>query len=267
MAFFDISEIFTRQGVKRKPGVMRPIFPTAAQETRLTRYYVSVVNVWSEAAATRILPAYARTLSGMVGDTVQDIQYEIAETEGFIVRAILTFRAQFEAALNDFSMWHFKRFVANLKYVTNVDLSTIVDPNVGETLESIMARNVALVRSVSDQTRERIQDIVYRNLQNRTPVREVAKEIAEATGLSRARARRIASDQLVKTSAALDESRMRDIGIDKFKWFHSGKRHFRPHHKARDGKTYAWDDPEIKNDKPGYAPFCGCKAQGVIGDD
>lgn len=251
----------------RRQTVLRPIIPTQAQENSLAKLYLDVVKVWTNGAAERIIPAYSRTLSGLITDDVADIDYQIAETDSAAVRAVLNFSSLFRGWLFDFNTWHFRRFNSNLKYSTNVDLNSIIGEEPTETLESIIARNTALVRAVSDQTRERISDIVYRGLTNRTPVREVAKEIATATGLARDRARRIASDQLVKASAAFDESRMRDIGITKFKWMHSEKKNFRPEHKARDGKIYNWDDPVIKNDKPGYAPFCGCKARGVIEGD
>lgn len=251
----------------RTQRVLRPIIPTQAQENTLARIYLAIPRVWSEAATNRIIPAYSRTLSQMARDSVSDIEFEIAETDSTILRAVLTFQNAFRAWGADFSMWHFRRFAANLKYATNVDLGDILGADDSDTMAAILSRNVALVRSVSDQTRERIQDIVYRGVTNRTPVAEVAKEIAQATGLAKARSRRIASDQLVKMSAALDESRMRDIGIDSFKWMHSHKKNFRPHHKERDGRIFKWDDPEIRSDKPGFAPFCGCKARGVIEGD
>lgn len=246
---------------------MRPIFPTQAQENRLARIYGTVVRVWETGATERIVPAYSQSLSELVRDDVGDIQYQIEETDSAALRAVLNFRGLFSDWLLDFTSWHFRRFNSNLKYAANVDLNSVLTDNPQETMEAIIARNIALVRSVSDQTRERIQDIVYRGLTNRTPVREVAKEIAAATGLARDRSRRIASDQLSKISSSLDESRMRDIGINSFKWNHSDKKNFRPEHKARDGKIFSWEDPRIKQDKPGYKPFCGCKAMGVIEGD
>ncbi len=45
---------------------------------------------------------------------------------------------------------------------------------------------------------------------------------------------------------------------------HSRKKHPRKEHVARDGNVYKWTDPAIIDDKPGYAPFCGCRAAFVL---
>lgn len=240
----------------RRAVTLRPIFPTQNQENQLARLYLDIPNIWVAGIRDRIIPAYARALGELVMDDATDIQFQVDATNDGTLRAIASFRDLFSGWLGDFSMWHFTRFNSNLKYATNVDASTLVFPGEPLTLQAIIERNVALVRNVSDQLRGQIQDIVFRGLTNRTPIREVAKEIFEKTGLARDRSRRIASDQLSKISSTMDESRMRDLGIDQFKWNHSGKVHFRPWHKERDGKIFSWDDPEIKNDKPGFAPFC-----------
>lgn len=156
---------------------------------------------------------------------------------------------------------------------TGVDLSTILTAlPTAETLEVFVARNVALVKNVSDQAQARIADAVFRGYQNRTPAREVAREIREATGLARDRAVRIAADQNSKLSAALDTERMAEAGIDLFKWRHSGKLHPRPEHRARDGKVYELRSGKARaggetipaDDRPGMAPWCGCRAQAYL---
>ncbi len=155
--------------------------------------------------------------------------------------------------------WHVNRIAAQLTYADNATLRTVLGPAT-ETLEDYLVRNVALVRDVSDQTRGRISDIVFRGLQNRTPARDVARVIAEATGLGRKRSLRIASDQLNKLTGSLDQLRQEQLGFDSFVWRHSGKLHPRLDHLARDGNVYRWDSDVARNDPPGYLPFCGCRA-------
>jgi len=145
-----------------------------------------------------------------------------------------------------------------------------------ETLGAVIERNVGLVKSVSDEARRRIADSVFRGLQNRTPAREVAKDIREAVALERRRALRIASDQTVKVAAALNEERRRQAGIMAWEWIHSGKLHPRPEHEARDGKLYSDDPADVgaeyqgrvvrkpPEDKPGQLPFCGCTSRAVL---
>jgi SPP1 gp7 family putative phage head morphogenesis protein len=144
-----------------------------------------------------------------------------------------------------------------------VDLQTLIGPaDVQETLDALIGRNVALVKDVSAQARGRISDSVFRGLTERRPAREVAKEIREAVAMSRRRSLNIASDQLTKVSSALDGERMRQAGIEKWKWMHSGKLHPRAEHKARNGKVYTFADPPP--DMPGEKPFCGCRKLAVV---
>jgi SPP1 gp7 family putative phage head morphogenesis protein len=248
----------------RRETTLRPIIPTAAQAKSLSRLYYRVMNVWAVGARDKILPAYERTLSQMMTDSVSDIEVSIEETQGEAVRAIFSFRWWFGSWFDSLISWHTQKLVSNLKYATNIDLASVIGPLPQDTVEATIARNVALVRNVSDQTRQKISDIVYRGLTQRLPARDVAKEINDVLKLGRARSTRIASDQLVKASAALDRSRMLDLGIVKFRWAHSHKLHYRPWHRARDGEVFRFDDPKLRGDLPGDQPFCGCKAQGVI---
>lgn len=256
----------------RRTVTLRAVTPTQAQADRLYRLYLRVMNVWSSSAPT-IVAEYARTLSEMRTDSVGTLEATISSAEGGAVSAIFDFRWLFGDWLASIVQWHTQQFVSRMKYATNVDLTSVIGPVSADTLEAVIARNVALVRNVSDQTRDKIAEAVYRGLTQRTPARDVAKEISGIIGGQKARARRIASDQLSKISAALDTSRANEIGLTEWEWQHSGKVHYRPWHKARDGVVY--DDrklpADVKNDQPGFAPFCGCRKRyrisGELGSD
>lgn len=249
-----------RAAGRRAPITLRPIRPTRAQERALARLYLTVLDVWTTG---RVLAAYERSLATYTGDSPADIQAEIEATEQGAVRAIFDFGQLFRDWFHGLQLWHINRLGAQLTYADNVTLQTVLGPAT-ETFEDLLARNVALVRDVSDQTRGRIADIVFRNLQLRTPARDVAREINEATGLGRKRSLRIASDQLQKSSAALDQLRQEQLGFTSFKWRHSGKVHYRPEHLARDGKIFSWSSEVARTDPPGYAPFCGCRAMAYM---
>lgn len=254
----------------RKTVFLNPIYTTKAQEQALAKLYIRMLRVWVTNIQARILPAYSQSLSELVRDSPLDIEDAINVSEEGAVAEIFTFRSLIRGWLDSLLLWHTRRFISGIKYSTNVDLETQItaaDPEVTETIEDTLARNVALVRNVSDQLRGRIADIVFRGLQARTPVRDVAKQISEATGLARARSLRIASDQTIKLSTALDRERQLQVGMVAFKWKHSGKVHYRPHHKARNGKTFFWHGEVARKDPPGYAPFCGCKAMGIISEE
>lgn len=248
----------------RRPITLRPIFTTRQQERDLAAMYLRVLAIWTEGATSRVLPVYTRSLAEYTGDSPADLQAEIAAVENGAIQAILQgFTAAYSDWFSDLVLWHINKLGSQLTYVDNVTLRTQLGPARG-TFEDLLARNTALVRNVSDQTRGRISDIVFRGLQARTPSRDIAREIAEATGLGRKRANRIAADQSVKAAAALDQLRMQQLSIDRFVWRHSMKVHYRPDHKARDGQVFAWDSDVGRNDPPGYLPFCGCHARAYI---
>lgn len=252
-----------------KPRVKRVEYPisnvTRAEEADLARLYLAVVRVWAEGVKNDILPEYRKSLSEMVTDSPSDLRERIEEVGRRALSVTLAFEGLFSGWATRFSRRHLKKLISSLRYKTNVDLSTQIGPrDVAQTLEDVIQRNVALVRNVSDQTRYRISDIVYRNLSNRTPAREVARELNEALGLGRKRSLRIAQDQATKLAAALDEERQRQLGMDSFEWIHSRKKHPRAEHLARDGKVFRWDSEVARTDPPGYKPFCGCKARGIL---
>lgn len=260
----DLRALLRAQGRKRDL-TLRPITTTRAQQQALYRMYRPVVDAWVE-GSERIVAEYARTLAQLTTDSPSDIAAEIAATEEGAIRATFDFRAFFQEWASALALWHVDRFASQLTYATNLDLRTFLGP-VDLTVEDYLERNVALIRDISDQARGRIADIVFRGVSNRTPTRDVAKEIANATGLARKRALRVAIDQTVKLSAALDRQRQFELGFQKFTWYHSQKQHFRPEHKERDQKVFSWDSQVAKDDPPGYKPFCGCRAAGYLDMD
>lgn len=265
---FPFAQMVRRASNRRRKFVVLPsIGTTTAQADDLARLYVGVLRVWQVFARDRILPAYARTLEqdAAMRDSVSDIQIAVSAAEGYAVQAVFGFGQAFEQWGSALERRHLSKVIANLKYATNVDASTMLgSEDAAMTLQAALARNVALVRDVSDKARAAISDSVFRGLQARTPMRDVAREISDATGIQRARALRIASDQTVKLSAALDQERMEQLEITEFQWQHSRKKHPRQEHIERDGKVYRWDDPRLGGDLPGRLPFCGCKAKGVV---
>lgn len=253
--------------MRRRKLPLREIDTTAAQASDLASAYTAVVRAWQVGARDLILPAYQRTLdeTAMVRDSISDIEVAIAATEQNALVAQLNFARVFTGWAESLQLWHMSKFIRGIKYISNVDLDTMMGPaDTRLTVQEVIARNTALVRDVSNQTRGRISDSVFRGLQLRTPMREVAKQIAEGTELSRKRSLRIASDQTVKLAASLDRERQLQIGITEFEWMHSGKVHYRPEHLARNRKVFGWDSEVGRTDPPGYAPFCGCKAKAYL---
>jgi SPP1 gp7 family putative phage head morphogenesis protein len=260
---FDLASRIRRPS--RRPITLANIAPTQAQADDLALLYLRVVTAWRE-AAPQIMAEYERTLSELQTDSAASTSGTIDDISDAIRRLVLLLTP-------DLRQWALRveqvqrgKWVRNILSAASIDLSTILTPgDVEETVQSSIEWNAALIRDVAEETRRRIVNSVFSGFQRRAPAREIAKEITEATGLARARARRIAADQTVKLGSRLNQARQQQAGLTSFKWRHSGKTHPRSWHKARDGQIYPWEGSEIPaDDMPGVPPYCGCTAQGVV---
>jgi len=262
MASFDLPALARRQGMRRDV-TLRPIAPTQANAQELAALYMPIVRAW-EAAIPEIMAGYTPpTLDNLTTDAPADQQAAIDRAAEEVSRLIVAFGAGIERLAVRIERWHRAKWIAGVKAGTEVDLSTILTAQpVQESLEAWIARNVALVTDIGNQAKGRISDAVFRGYQQRTPSRELAREIRKATGMARARAIRVASDQNNKLSAALDMERQAEAGIEQYRWRHSGKAHPRPEHQARNGDVFKLGQPA--GDTPGQAPFCGCRAQAYL---
>jgi SPP1 gp7 family putative phage head morphogenesis protein len=262
---FDLRQLARQNGRKRGKATFRPIVPTGSLASDLATIYLDVVREWT-AALPAIEAEYARTLAQLTTDSASDLEHEISKGEGGLQRLFFSLGPRLKDWALRVERWHREKWRGAALSATGIDLGTVLTPGpVMETVQIVIARNVALVRNVSDQAMSRISDAVFRGVQARTPARDVAKQLREALGMSRRRSLLIASDQATKLTSDLDTERMKEAGIDDWEWKHSGKLHPRENHKARDGHEYTWQT--APNDMPGQLPYCGCRKLAVINFD
>ena len=274
----DLAAMAKRSGTATRRTVPVPVIsPTQALEGELAGIYLAVVRAWRDQLNSVVLPAYAATMAELrvgftdtmvINDDLANVRNATEGAAASVAALLAALTPRLRAWAVRLERWHRLKWTRLLMTPTRVDLSTMLGPDdVRETLEAVLGRNVSLIRSVSDEARTRIADIVFRGFQKRTQSRQIARELSAALGMSRRRALGIASDQTVKLSAALDTERMLQVGVERWKWRHSGKKHFRPEHKARDGRIYTFKRPPA--DMPGELPYCGCKKQALLtfGDD
>jgi SPP1 gp7 family putative phage head morphogenesis protein len=282
----DLAAMIRRvRNPRRSKITLRPIEPTASMAADLFQVYKPVILFWQH-AAQRIGAAYERALpvrdvapesgakyANSMRDAIFDLDSILAAIDGELQQLVLAITPRLREFAVRAEAIHRGKWASAIYSATGVQLDTILGPSdVGDTVGAFVSRNVGLVRSVSDEARGRISDIVLRGYQTRTPLRDVAKEMAGAVDLSRKRALRISVDQASKISARLDQARQEQAGISAFEWRSSHKLHARPWHAARDGKIYDWEtrqevdgsDVIPAGDGPGEPPFCGCRARAVI---
>lgn len=262
---YDLAAIARQVGkYRRAVFTARAIEPTKAQRDDLQRAYMTLVRGWQAGWRERIEPAYGRALAEIIADDTADVQSAVGLTETQVAALAAAAGFTVERFVNEIEIWHRRRFATTFTPV-GVNLGTLLTRgDVSQTLDAIIRENVSLIRSLSDQMRNGVSGAVFRGLQNRTPARDVAREIRRIAGVGQRRAELIASDQLAKLTSRLDEQRQRQAGIRKFKWQHSGKTNYRPEHLARDGDIFTWGEGIAESDPPGRAIRCGCRAQAVL---
>lgn len=262
---FPVAELIRRAEKTRQTELVLPaIVPPAGLEHDLRAIYRRVVQAWRSATSEHIAPAYAATIAEGVRDAPADVKGATESAAAELNRLIIALGPVLEDWVVRVERWHRNR-MGQLFTPAGVRLDTMLGrPDVARTLESVLAENLALIRSVNEQLRNGISGTVFRGLTNRSTAAEVAREIRKITGVAKSRADLIAADQLQKLTSTLDEERQTQLGINEFEWQHSGKKHPRPHHVARNGLRYKWDSSVGRTDPPGRAIRCGCKARAVV---
>lgn len=252
---------------------LAPIIPTKAQAADLGRIALRMLRPL-EAMIAVVSSAYERELQRILQhDSAESIGGDIDGVSEAINRLILELTPDLTRWALRQEQWHRGKWSRAILSGLDVNIDTMIGPtDMEETIRAFLVRMTSLIRDVNQQARGKIADAVFRGLQNRTPTAKVAREIREATGFARARARRIAADQSVKLASRFDRERQRQAGIDEGVWRHSHKAHPRPWHQARDGQLYDLEtgneiggsDQIEDDDWPGMPPFCGCVMQAHI---
>jgi len=258
-----LSTMARRANPRKREIVLRPVtLPTTLVSDLYAAAYAPIVNAWTEAEA-RIMAEYERSLAELTTDSPQSIGDVLASIEGGLAKLILTVRLRIGDWGAKAERTHRAKWRGAVKAATKVDIGTMIGPEAARIpLGMAIERNVGLVKSVSDQTRQRIGEAVLRGLNARKPAREVAKEISEATGMARRRALNVAADQTVKITEQLNTNRAIEAGLEYYEWVHSGKLHPREEHRARNGQRFKYGEPS--GDEPSDAPFCGCTARACL---
>jgi SPP1 gp7 family putative phage head morphogenesis protein len=270
---FNLASLIRRN--RRRPPkeiTLRSIEPTAVLTGDLQRIILRVVRAWWEASRDQIVPAYRHSLEvaasqpkGPILDDANQVGATSSTVSELVDRLILTLTPSLQDWALKVEKWHRNKWNSSLS-PTGVQLGTLLGPDdVTDTLDAIIQANVGLIRSISSEARSRIEGIVFRGFTARASAQQVAREISAGIAMSRTRAINIASDQMQKLSAALDTARMEQAGITEFIWVHSGKVHYRPWHRARNGQRFPLRGGSIPpDDMPGVPPFCGCRKQAVL---
>lgn len=237
---------------------LREIVPTKTQADELARIYLDVVRHWRN-VGERVLAGYDPP--ALTTDSIPEVESALASGQTAATAVIASITPQLEGWAARLAQWHARKWAANVAAGTGVTIAQfLTNAAIADDLAASLAWNAGLIRNVSDSTRDRIANIVWAGWKNRTPRREIARQINEAVGIERRRALNIARDQSIKLSSSLDEARMLEAGLDEYIWRHGGSLNPRHVHVERDGKRYKVSTPPAGG-PPGTEINCKCKRQ------
>ena len=140
-------------------------------------------------------------------------------------------------------------------------------------LTSLRDTQVSLIKSIPEESLNRVAGILQRGLQNGQDIDQIAEELSHGFGITERRAKMIARDQTNKATFAINRQRYLSVGVNEGIWIHvAGKYTSRPTHVAMhhkrfflDGKDAGMYDPDVgRNVMPGECVNCQCKWRAVI---
>jgi SPP1 gp7 family putative phage head morphogenesis protein len=129
-------------------------------------------------------------------------------------------------------------------------------------LDSFVDEHTKLIKSVRLEHLDKISLIITRGLRDGLLSKDIAKEIKEATNLSKRRSKLIAHNAPLQYSGALTKHYQITAGIKKYMWQTSGDERVRESHQKLNGKIFNWSD---KGPYPRSEIRCRCDAVPVVG--
>lgn len=132
-------------------------------------------------------------------------------------------------------------------------------------LNSWTKDNVSLIKNVSDETVNKLQNLFIDASREGTPTKEIETEVKKIFGGNDGRYKLITDDQIGKLNGNLDRIKQEEQGVEKYKWQNVGDLAVRSLHDVREGKRFSWDDPP-SDGHPGQPIRCRCRAVPVLDD-
>ena len=145
-------------------------------------------------------------------------------------------------------------------------------------VETAIAANVALIRTIGEHHWGRVIEAVTANYQGKIFAEgSLSNRLARIGSISQREARRIARDQTSKLCTSLNAIRQQDAGINRYTWRNSQDQRVvgnpaglypqgnavHGDHWQREGQAFRWDQPP-EDGHPGQPIHCRCTAEPII---
>lgn len=139
-----------------------------------------------------------------------------------------------------------------------------------EQLVKWVDENVSLIKTIPQDTLDKMKDIVYDGFENGKTTTRMVKDIQNAYGISRRRAELIARDQTAKLNGQIQRAQQMDAGITEYMWYSCHDERVRQRHRELDGQKFSWNEPPVVDAKtgrrchPGQDYQCRCIGRPVF---
>ncbi|HLH04959.1 MAG TPA: phage minor head protein [Bryobacteraceae bacterium] len=137
----------------------------------------------------------------------------------------------------------------------------------GQTLRSLLAEQVQLIKSLPLEAAQRIQDLTVERLSDSRRSSELVAEIMRTGEVTRNRANTIARTETSRAASVLTQARAQHIGSEGYIWRTAEDSDVRPSHRRMNGRFVRWDQPPKLDNLTGHAgalPNCRCYPEPVI---
>lgn len=159
---------------------------------------------------------------------------------------------------------HKKRFYNAMNANAGIDIGSMIsEEGLEDILNTQVARNVGLIKSIPDDYFKRIEQMVYDGVLKKSDSKSLISKITEIGYSTEARAKFIARDQTAKLNAALNRNRAERVSVE-YIWRTGKDQRVRDNHRSKDGKIFRWDTPPTDTGHPGEDFQCRCYAEAII---
>lgn len=264
MARFDLAALAVQRGYRRDEAIMRPIEMTMTQERELQSIYMDIANAWAEGCRRLLIPAYVQPAPLVQDADGGQLQWLINQIEREVNDRIIYQTDRLGRWVTGTASKHTAKTISAAKSATGVDISPFIRlSDVSDLMQNAIRENTALISNLSQDAKRRVEQVIFDGFARRKTKAQITREIADAMGISRRRARNIATDQAHKLQSLLTQYRNEQMEIDAYRWRTMRDERVRKAHAAREGKRFAWNKPP-PDGHPGYPINCRCSAESIL---
>lgn len=251
-----------------RPGTrsvrVSPVDYSASFESELRKIYLGVVREWWVFCRDVLVPAYDRPAPLVLDADGEQLQWLIEQRSADINRRVIYQTEGLRRWVTRLGVWHGGAWARQVRRATGVRVEGFIRmDDLRDPLEYRISQNVALIRGLSDETRRRVEVVVFESFALRRTRRDLLRRLAEAMGVSQSSARFVARDQMEKIQAFLNQFRQEQMGFSEYIWVTRRDERVRKKHRERDGRVFRWDRPP-PDGHPGHPVNCRCRPEAYM---